>query len=67
MSTKPNSLHNPSIQNFFPLLKQQIYYPQSFQTFQQLQQSIHKYITFYNNTTIKPKLKPFSPNQYRKQ
>ncbi|MCH8646890.1 IS3 family transposase [Staphylococcus lugdunensis] len=47
-------------------LKQEMYYGQSFETFQELEQSIHKYINFYNNTRIKAKLKGLSPTQYRK-
>ncbi|REH82549.1 IS3 family transposase, partial [Staphylococcus felis] len=55
------------MENFFGLLKQEMYYGQTFETFQELEQSIHKYINFYNNTRINAKLKGLSPTQYRKQ
>lgn len=67
MSRKGNCLDNASMENFFGLLKQEMYYGKSFETFQELEQSIHKYISFYNNTRIKAKLKGLSPKQYRKQ
>ncbi|REI19482.1 IS3 family transposase, partial [Staphylococcus felis] len=67
MSRKGNCLDNASIENFFGLLKQEMYYAQSFETLQELEQSIHKYINIYNNTRITPKLKVLSPTHYQIQ
>ncbi len=67
MSRKANCLDNSLIENFFGLLKQEMFYGKTFDNFQQLEQAIHEYINFYNNSRIKTKLKGLSPTQYRKQ
>ncbi|WP_142400756.1 IS3 family transposase, partial [Mammaliicoccus vitulinus] len=60
-------LDNSVMENFFGLLKQEMYYGQEFEDFQQLEQAIHRYIHFYNNKRIKSKLKGLSPKKFRKQ
>ncbi|HDK7898521.1 TPA: transposase [Staphylococcus aureus] len=67
MSRKTNCLDNSLIENFFGLLKQELFYGKTFGNFQQLEQAIHEYISFYKNTRIKTKLKGLSPKQYKKQ
>lgn len=67
MSRKGNCLDNSVMENFFGLLKQEMYYGQEFEDFQQLEQAIHRYIHFYNNERIKSKLKGLSPKKFRKQ
>ncbi|RIN84735.1 IS3 family transposase, partial [Mammaliicoccus sciuri] len=67
MSRKGNCLDNSVMENFFGLLKQEMYYGQGFKDFQDLEQAIHQYINFYNNERIKSKLKGLSPKNYRRQ
>lgn len=67
MSRKANCLDNSLMENFFGLLKQEMFYGKTYDSFQQLESAIHEYINFYNNTRIKTKLKGLSPMQYRKQ
>ncbi|WP_258236966.1 IS3 family transposase [Mammaliicoccus sciuri] len=67
MSRKGNCLDNSVMENFFGLLKQEMYYGQEFKDFQDLEQAIHQYINFYNNERIKSKLKGLSPKNYRRQ
>lgn len=67
MSRKANCLDNSLMENFFGLLKQEMFYGKTYDSFQQLERAIHEYINFYNNTRIKTKLKGLSPTQYRKQ
>ncbi|MEX2949559.1 IS3 family transposase [Staphylococcus warneri] len=67
MSRKGNCLDNALMENFFGLLKQEMFYGNQFQHFNQLKQAIHQYIDFYNNERIKTKLKGLSPKNYRRQ
>ncbi|QKI07665.1 IS3 family transposase [Staphylococcus warneri] len=67
MSRKGNCLDNALMENFFGLLKQEMFYGNQFQHFDQLKQAIHQYIDFYNNERIKTKLKGLSPKNYRRQ
>ena len=53
MFRKGNCLDNALMENFFGLLKQEMFYGNQFQHFDQLKQSIHQYIDFYNNERIK--------------
>lgn len=67
MSRKGNCLDNAIIENFFGLLKQEIYYGEKYSSLDELVKRIHKYIYWYNNLRIKEKLKGLSPVQFRKQ
>ncbi|QVJ95974.1 IS3 family transposase [Mycoplasma mycoides subsp. capri] len=67
MSRKGNCLDNAIIENFFGLLKQEIYYGEKYNSVEELTKRIHKYIYWYNNIRIKEKLKGLSPVQFRKQ
>lgn len=67
MSRKGNCLDNSVMENFFGLLKQEMFYGEILDDFQQLKQAIQKYIFFYNNERIKSKLKGLSPKNFRKQ
>lgn len=67
MSRKANCLDNFLMENFFGLLKQEMFYGKTYDSFQQLERAIHEYINFYNHTRIKAKLKGLSPKQYRNQ
>ncbi|MDG0844605.1 IS3 family transposase, partial [Staphylococcus equorum] len=65
MSRKGNCLDNSPMENFFGLLKQEMYYGEKFKNVEELKQNIQKYIYFYNNERIKSKLKGLSPTKYR--
>jgi len=67
MSRKGNCLDNALMENFFGLLKQEMFYGQHFDNVHQLKVAIHRYINFYNNDRIKTKLKGLSPKRFRKQ
>ena len=67
MSRKGNCLDNAVMENFFGLLKTEMFYKYHFESAEQLIQEIEKYIEYYNNKRIKCKLKGLSPVQYRIQ
>ena len=66
MSRKGNCLDNSPMENFFGILKQEMYYGEPLMTYEQLKQKINKYINYYNNQRIKEKLNGMSPVEYRK-
>ncbi|MCD2138728.1 IS3 family transposase [Salinicoccus halitifaciens] len=66
MSRKGNCLDNSPMENFFGLLKQEMFYGQQFKTYAELESAIHQYIDFYNHDRIKTKLKGMSPVNYRR-
>ncbi len=65
MSRKGNCLDNSPMENFFGLLKQEMYYGEPLRTYEELEQAIKTYIHYYNNKRIKQKLAGMSPVQYR--
>ena len=65
MSRKGNCLDNSPMENFFGLLKQEIYYGKVFSSFEELRQSISAWIYYYNHERIKDKLNWLSPVQFR--
>ena len=65
MSRKGNCLDNSPMENFFGLLKQEMYYGEKIRTYEELKQDIESYIQYYNNKRIKQKLAGMSPVQYR--
>lgn len=66
MSRKGNCLDNSPMENFFGILKQEIYYGNTFRSFEQLKKAIEDYIRYYNEDRIKEKLGYLSPVEYRK-
>lgn len=66
MSRKGNCLDNSPMENFFGILKQEIYYGNTFKSFKELKTTIEKYIKYYNEDRIKSKLGYLSPVEYRK-
>ena len=66
MSRKGNCLDNSPMENFFGILKQEIYYGNTFKSFNELKRCIEKYIRYYNEERIKVKLGYLSPVEYRK-
>ena len=67
MSRKGNCLDNAVMENFFGILKSEMFYHKKFESVDQLIQEIEDYIYYYNNKRIKGKLKGLSPVQYRIQ
>ncbi|WP_238297613.1 IS3 family transposase [Eubacterium sp. MSJ-33] len=67
MSRKGNCYDNSVMENFFGLLKQEIYYGVVYYSFDELKLAIEKYIKYYNEKRIKEKLGWLSPVQYRKR
>ena len=67
MSRKGNCLDNAVMENFFGLLKTELYYLEKFESSQQLKSALEEYIDYYNHERIKLKLKGLSPVEYRTQ
>ncbi|MBC1878163.1 IS3 family transposase [Listeria seeligeri] len=55
-SRKGNCFDNPPPENFFGLLKQEMYYGVIYASFKQLKQAIEDWIHYYNHHRIKTKL-----------
>ena len=58
---------NAVAENFFGLLKTELFYLEKFDSLDQLEKAIVEYIDYYNNRRIKLKLNGLSPVQYRIQ
>ena len=69
MSRKGNSMDNGMMENFFGLLKTEMFYDQEdkYKTLDELITAIDDYINYYNYDRIKVKLKGLSPVNYRLQ
>ena len=65
MSRKGNCLDNSPMENFFGILKQEMYYGAEFKNYNELVVEIEKYIRWYNEDRIKTKLNGMSPVMYR--
>jgi putative transposase len=65
MSRKGNCIDNSPMENFFGLLKQEMYHGEIRCSFEELKKKIEEYISYYNNKRIKQKLAGMSPVQYR--
>ena len=65
MSRKGNCHDNSVMENFFGLLKQEIYYGIVYYSYEELKSEIERYIRYYNEHRIKEKLGWLSPVQYR--
>lgn len=65
MPRKGNCYDNSVMENFFGLLKQEIYYGTVYYSYEELKVTIEKYIKYYNEQRIKEKLGWMSPVQYR--
>lgn len=69
MSRKGNSLDDGLMENFFGLLKTEMFYEQEYKyhNLQELEIAIEEYIEYYNNERIKSRLKGLTPIEYRNQ
>jgi transposase InsO family protein len=65
MSRKGNCLDNAVIENFFGIVKTELFYIQKFKSIEHLKQEINQYIHYYNNERIKSNLNKMSPIKYR--
>lgn len=65
MSRKGNCLDNSVMENFFGLLKQEIYHGNVYYSYDELKSEIEKYIKYYNEQRMKEKLVWMSLVQYR--
>lgn len=69
MSRKGNCLDNSPMENFFGIMKREMFYGHEyeFKSLDQLEIEMNNYIDYYNNKRIKTKLKGLTPVQYRNQ
>ncbi|MGC6174544.1 IS3 family transposase [Lacrimispora sp. 38-1] len=65
MSRKGNCHDNSVMENFFGIMKQEMYYGVVYYSYDELKESIEKYIKYYNEQRIKEKLGWMSPVEYR--
>ena len=67
MSRKGNCLDNAAAENFFGLLKSELFYLQKFESMEHFIQELVEYLDYYNNRRIKIKLKGLPPALHRQQ
>lgn len=65
MSRKGNCHDNSVMENFFGIMKQEMYYGVVYYSYDELKEEIDKYIEYYNEKRIKEKLGWLSPVEYR--
>lgn len=65
MSRKGNCFDNAPIENFFGLMKQEMYYGYVYHSYDELEAAIHHYIRYYNEERIKEKSGWMSPFEYK--
>lgn len=65
MSRKGNCLDNAIVENFFGILKSELFYLKKYNSVEELKKEIKEYIVYYNNDRIKLNLNGMSPIQYR--
>lgn len=53
------------MENFFEILKQEIYYGEIFHSYEALKEALKQYIQYYNENRMKEKLGWMSPVEYR--
>lgn len=69
MSRKGNCLDNSIMENYFGIMKNEMFYGHEFEfkSLYDLEQAMIKYIDYYNKQRITVKLKGLSPIEYRQQ
>ena len=69
MSRKGNCLDNSPMENFFGVMKNEMFYGHEyeFQSLDELEKAIVAYIEYYNNERIMEKTKGLPPVLYRQQ
>ncbi len=67
MSRKGNCYDNSPMENFFGIMKQEMYYGRVYYSFVELKNAIERYIRYYNQKRIKASLGYRSPIEYRNE
>lgn len=67
MSRKGNCYDNAVMENFFGILKSEMFHGHKFDRIDKLRKAISQYIHYYNNDRIKSRLNGLSPVKYRTQ
>ena len=69
MSRKGNCLDNSPMENFFGIMKNEMFYGHEyeFKTLDELEKAMSEYINYYNSKRITEKTKGLSPLSYRQQ
>lgn len=67
MSRKGNCLDNAVMENFFGLLKSELFYLQKFESIEHFKSELIDYMHYYNNYRSKAKLKGLPPAIHRQQ
>lgn len=65
ISRKGNCLDNSPMENFFGLLKQEVFHKEVYRSLDELKIKIDHYIYYYNHKRIKKKLNWRNPVQFR--
>ncbi|TAA68729.1 IS3 family transposase [Planococcus salinarum] len=65
MSRKATCADNAAMENFFGLLKQEMYHGEELVSYEELKLKIERYVHYYNHERIKQKLAGMSPVNYR--
>lgn len=65
MSRRGNCLDNSPLENFFGILKQEMYYGKVFKSYEDLKMAVELYISYYNRERMKERLNWLSPVEYR--
>jgi len=66
-SRKGNCMDNSLMENFFGIMKNEMYYGYEFKTIDDLRAAMEEYIEYYNSERINEKRKGLSPLAYRQQ
>lgn len=67
MSRVSRCLDNQPIEHFWGTYKEEKFYQESYQQFDELKKSISSYMRYYNNYRYSESLNELSPNEFRKQ
>lgn len=66
-SRKGNCMDNSLMENFFGIMKNEMYYGYEYKSIEELRKTMEEYITYYNTERINSKRKGLSPLAYRQQ
>ena len=66
-SRKGNCMDNSLMENFFGIMKNEMYYGYEYKSLEDLRKAMEEYITYYNTERINIKRKGLSPLQFRQQ
>ena len=66
-SRKGNCMDNSLMENFFGIMKNEMYYGYEYKSLEELRKAMEEYITYYNTERINVKRKGLSPLQFRQQ